>query len=74
MLPSMVRRHGRLVALVPYINKEGDVEEVCVGTNKKNVFNIIMIAPVLREIIMGRLRCCGVLTHCCANKHICYGY
>ena len=24
------------IALVPYINKEGDVEEVCVGTNKKN--------------------------------------
>lgn len=24
------------IALVSYINKEGDVEEVCVGTNKKN--------------------------------------
>ncbi len=24
------------MALVPYINKEGDVTEVCVGTNKKN--------------------------------------
>lgn len=37
MLPSMVRRHRKAwIALVPYINKEGDVEEVCVGTNKKN--------------------------------------
>lgn len=25
-----------MVALVPYINKDGDVEEVCVGTGKKN--------------------------------------
>lgn len=24
------------IALVPYINKDGDVEEVCVGTNKQN--------------------------------------
>ena len=24
------------IALVPYINKDGDVEEVCVGTGKKN--------------------------------------
>ena len=24
------------LALVPYINEEGDVREVCVGTNKKN--------------------------------------
>ena len=24
------------IALVPYINKDGDVEEVCIGTGKKN--------------------------------------
>ena len=24
------------MALIPYINEEGDVTEVCIGTNKKN--------------------------------------
>lgn len=28
--------HKAWMALVPYINEEGDVTEVCVGTNKKN--------------------------------------
>ena len=62
------------IALVPYINKREMLKRFVLVRTRKTIFNIIMIAPVLREIIMGRLRCCGVLTHCCANKHICYGY
>lgn len=48
------------MALVPYINKKNDVREVCVGTNKRIVSSIIMIALAIPVIITVRLLIFGV--------------
>lgn len=48
------------MALVPYINEKNDVREVCVGTNKRIVSSIIMIALVIPVIITVRLLIFGV--------------
>ena len=39
------------LGMVTYINPDGKVREVCVGTNKKMICNIIMTGGVIRVII-----------------------
>ena len=46
MLKSMdLQLEKAWIALVPYINKDGDVEEVCVGTGKKNDLQYYYTVP-----------------------------
>ena len=56
------------IALVPYINKDGVWKKFVSVLERRMIFSIIMTAPGLPVTIMGKLRCCGVLMHCCVNN------
>ncbi len=52
---------------IPYINKDGDVEEVCVGTGKRNDLQYYYDRPRLLRL-SWTAPMAGVLMHCCVNN------
>ncbi|WP_262915040.1 glycoside hydrolase family 88 protein [Niabella ginsengisoli] len=60
------------LAMSPYIDERNNVTEVCIGTGKKMINNIIMIVRAMLEIFMDKHLTCGVQQPFWGNKKYLY--